>query len=106
MVLTLFMGFFLFVPGIRELSSQVNVNLMKLVKKIEKQRSVVTSSIFKQDLSIHQLELESLVEVLSQQLQRGRVETKLASLRWVYHLFKICQQRVSQPHKLKLHYFG
>lgn len=79
---------------IRELSSQVNVNLMKLVKKIEKQRSVVTSSIFKQDLSIHQLELESLVEVLSQQLQRGRVETKLASLRWVYHLFKICQQRM------------
>ena len=41
------------------------------------------------------LALESLVEVLTKQLQRGRVETKLAVLRWVYHLFNICQPKVS-----------
>ena len=41
------------------------------------------------------LELESLVEVLTKQLQRGRVETKLAVLRWIYHLFNIMQPRVS-----------
>jgi len=82
---------------IRDLSSQVNVNLMKLVKKIEKQRSAtnnISLSSPKKEPKIHQLELESLVEVLSQQLQRGRVETKLAALRWVYHLFKICQHRM------------
>ena len=81
---------------------------MKLVRKVEKQRAVAedtnsskTTANSRSALpesgviaTIHQLELESLVAVLSQQLQRGRVETKLAALRWVYHLFKICQPRV------------
>ena len=40
------------------------------------------------------LKLESLVEVLTKQLQRGRVETKLAVLRWIYHLFTICRPKV------------
>ena len=40
------------------------------------------------------LKLESLVEVLTKQLQRGRVETKLAVLRWIYHLFNISRPKV------------
>ena len=40
------------------------------------------------------LKLQSLVEVLMSQLQRGRVETKLAVLRWIYHLFNICRPKV------------
>ena len=40
------------------------------------------------------LKLESLVEVLTAQLQRGRVETKLAVLRWIYHLFTISRPKV------------
>ena len=42
----------------------------------------------------YDLKLESLVEVLTKQLQRGRVETKLAVLRWIYHLFNICRPKV------------
>ena len=49
-----------------------------------------TSSPFKES----DLKLESLVEVLTKQLQRGRVETKLAVLRWIYHLFNICRLKV------------
>ena len=41
------------------------------------------------------LKLESLVEVLTKQLQTGRVETKLAVLRWIYHLFNISRPKVS-----------
>ena len=41
------------------------------------------------------LKLNSLVEVLMSQLQRGRVETKLAVLRWIYHLFTISRPKVS-----------
>merc|ERR1712141_187458 len=40
------------------------------------------------------LKLESLVEVLTAQLQRGRVETKLAVLRWIYHLFNISRPKM------------
>ena len=40
------------------------------------------------------LKLNLLVEVLMSQLQRGRVETKLAVLRWIYHLFNICRPKV------------
>ena len=49
-----------------------------------------TSTLFKES----DLKLESLVEVLTKQLQRGRVETKLAVLRWIYHLFNICRPKV------------
>ena len=51
-----------------------------------------TSTSFKQS----DLKLESLVKVLTEQLQRGRVETKLAVLRWIYHLFNISRPKVRQ----------
>ena len=49
-----------------------------------------TSTSFKES----DLKLESLVVVLTTQLQRGRVETKLAVLRWIYHLFNISRPKV------------
>ena len=108
------------ISGIRELSNLVNLDLMKLVRKYEKElRKVGTSQshpaitydkeeadkketnplvpiepssrMFKES----DLKLESLVEVLTTQLQRGRVETKLAVLRWIYHLFNISRPKVS-----------
>merc|ERR1712223_1653188 len=41
-----------------------------------------------------ELKLESLVEVLTMQLRSGRVETKLAVLRWIYHLFNISRPKM------------
>ena len=35
----------------------------------------------------HQLDLPSVIEVLTKQLQRGTVPSKVASLKWIYHLF-------------------
>lgn len=84
---------------IQDLSNKVNLDLMKLVKNAEKRHAAAAAG---GDVPNGQgggvrplLELESLIDVLTKQLQRGQVETKLAVLRWIYHLFKICQQRVS-----------
>lgn len=35
----------------------------------------------------NKLDLPSVMEVLTKQLQRGTVPSKVASLRWIYHLF-------------------
>ena len=35
----------------------------------------------------NKLDLASVMEVLTRQLQRGTVPSKVASLRWIYHLF-------------------
>ena len=106
--------------GIRELSNLVNLDLMKLVRKCEKEsrkpgasQSYPAITYDKVTLKIDEsnplvpteppfnvlkdkdLKLQSLVEVLMSQLQRGRVETKLAVLRWIYHLFTISRPKVS-----------
>ncbi len=41
------------------------------------------------------LDLKAILDVLTRQLQRGRVDTKLAALRWIYHLYKISRDKVS-----------
>lgn len=41
------------------------------------------------------LDLKAILGVLIRQLQRGRVDTKLAVLKWIYHLFKIARENVS-----------
>merc|ERR1719154_764903 len=35
----------------------------------------------------HKLDLSSVMEVLTKQLQRGTVQSKVAALKWIYHLF-------------------
>ena len=105
----------------------VNLDLMKLVRKYEKElckqaggpsqnqiqaityeeKSKSTTETLNNPLVVKEpkteskikfkesdLKLESLVEVLTTQLQRGRVETKLAVLRWIYHLFNISRPKV------------
>ena len=47
-------------------------------------------SLFKvgeEDVEENKLDLPSVMEVLTKQLQRGTVPSKVASLRWIYHLF-------------------
>ena len=41
----------------------------------------------KEELEENKLDLPSVMEVLTKQLQRGTVPSKVASLRWIYHLF-------------------
>jgi len=57
---------------VREMSRTVNTAQMKLVRSGEDE---------------DKLDLPSLMEVLTKQLQRGTVQSKVAALRWIYHLF-------------------
>ena len=41
----------------------------------------------KEEVEENKLDLPSVMEVLTKQLQRGTVPSKVASLRWIYHLF-------------------
>lgn len=56
---------------VREMSRTVNAAQMKLVEGEEGDK----------------LELASLMEVLTKQLQCGTVQSKVAALRWIFHLF-------------------
>ena len=117
--------------GIRDLSNLVNLDLMKLVRKYERGLRRSGSSIshhpaitYEDNLNPNdgkvvvplqgeqsskmssnmesELKLESLVEVLTMQLRSGRVETKLAVLRWIYHLFNISRPKVSATYLLSI----
>ena len=108
----------------RDLSNLVNLDLMKLVRKYERELRKSTTSPSHPAITYENksnavgpnplipvafnaskasstfsfkesdLKMESLVEVLTKQLQRGRVETKLAVLKWIYHLFTISRPKV------------
>jgi len=56
---------------VREMSRTVNAAQMRLVGEGGEE----------------ELNLPSLMEVLTKQLQRGTVQSKVAALRWIYHLF-------------------
>lgn len=63
---------------VREMSRTVNSSQMKLVKSETAGEEVEEK---------HKLDLHSVMEVLTKQLQRGTVQSKVASLKWIYHLF-------------------
>ncbi len=41
------------------------------------------------------LDLKAILDVLTRQLQRGRVDTKLAALKWIRHLYSIAREKVN-----------
>ena len=75
----------------------LNPNEGKVVVPFQGEQSSKMSSNMESELK-----LESLVEVLTMQLRSGRVETKLAVLRWIYHLFNISRPKVSTIYLLSL----
>ena len=40
------------------------------------------------------LDLKAILDVLTRQLQRGRVDSKLAALKWIRHLYTIARDKV------------
>ena len=75
----------------------LNPNDGKVVVPLQGEQSSKMSSNMESELK-----LESLVEVLTMQLRSGRVETKLAVLRWIYHLFNISRPKVSATYLLSI----
>jgi len=63
---------------VREMSRTVNVAQMNLVKSESDTSSAENG---------HKLDLPSVIEVLEKQLKKGTVPSKVASLKWIYHLF-------------------
>jgi hypothetical protein len=60
---------------------------MKLVRSCHKNLNT--------DCGETDLDLKAILDVLVRQLQRGRVDTKLAALKWIYHLYTIARENVS-----------
>ena len=77
----------------------LNPNEGKVVVPFQGEQSSKMSSNMESELK-----LESLVEVLTMQLRSGRVETKLAVLRWIYHLFNISRPKVSTIYLLLIYF--
>jgi len=65
---------------VREMSKTVNQNQMKLIPNENDESSIKTSHKY-------ELDLPAVIEVLTRQLQRGTVHSKIAALKWIYHLF-------------------
>lgn len=61
---------------IKDCATAVNISMLELVSAGDK----------KQDVFAH-LDLESVMEVLRQYLVDSSVETKVAALKWIHHLF-------------------
>jgi len=64
---------------VREISKAVNDDLMKLIEKRRSEEKTTEEST--------KLDLENTIEVLIKQLQRGTQQSKVAALKWLYHLF-------------------
>jgi len=83
------------VADIREMSKAVNFNLMKLVTHMGKGASSESGGDLKLDQPI--LDLISVIDVLTRNLQNTAVPTKTAVLRWIYHL------HLKMPSQMFLH---
>ncbi|PBC32009.1 protein VAC14 homolog isoform X1 [Apis cerana] len=91
--------------SIKETATQVNVNLMKLITM--KNKEIVnnvseTNAQSQKDSSqscslAESLDLSSVVEVLTKYLMCMSVQTKVAVLKWIHHLF------INIPHKMFNH---
>jgi len=77
--------------AVRELSRVVNTEQMKLVKPLKETSSATDTATAQPDKEeSHEdssLDLQSVMDVLTKQLQRGTVQSKVAALRWIFHLF-------------------
>ncbi|OAD58538.1 Protein VAC14 like protein [Eufriesea mexicana] len=83
--------------SIKETATQVNVNLMKLITMENKE---VVNNIDTTGAPIEKaesLDLSSVVEVLTKRLMYMSVQTKVAVLKWIHHLF------INIPHKMFNH---
>ncbi|XP_011636300.1 protein VAC14 homolog [Pogonomyrmex barbatus] len=94
--------------SIKETATQVNANLMKLIimenteVTNKKQENKIHSSREKNDVTqnhslAESLDLTSVVEVLIKHLLYLSVQTKVAVLKWIHHLF------INIPHKMFNH---
>ncbi|XP_043251253.1 protein VAC14 homolog [Colletes gigas] len=77
--------------SIKETATQVNINLMKLVT-MENTQLVNNAS-----ENTESVDLSSVVEVLTKHLMYMSVQTKVAVLKWIHHLF------TNIPHKMFNH---
>jgi hypothetical protein len=81
----------------------VNTDLMKLVrscqtnKKPNSENAIpisIDDSSQTPESGDSDLDLKAILDVLTRQLQQGRVDTKLAALKWIYHLYTIAREKV------------
>lgn len=70
----LFIFLFFFCADIKECAMAVNANMLQLVSRGAVAKSEV-------------LDLNSVMDVLRQYLAHSRVDTKVAALKWIHHLF-------------------
>lgn len=91
--------------SIKETATQVNMNLMKLITMENKEvvyNASETGAQTQKDSSqtyslAESLDLSSVVEVLTKHLMYISVQTKVAVLKWIHHLF------INIPHKMFNH---
>jgi vacuole morphology and inheritance protein 14 len=82
-------------PDIRETSKAVNYNLMRLITNLSEKSAEKDGQLLinvedgdtktKTEASI--IDLPSVIDVLTRHLQNTAVPTKVAVLRWIYHLY-------------------
>lgn len=68
---------------IKETASAVNFALMQLIQKEQQQ----TDENNKQQVDDDKLDLKSVVDVLTQYIMHNSVQTKVAVLKWIHHLY-------------------
>lgn len=73
---------------IRETSKAVNYSLMKLITNHSDNGRTNSNQLVSQEAgkSTPSVDLNSVIEVLTRNLQNTAVPTKVAVLRWIYHL--------------------
>jgi len=76
--------------AVRELSRTVNTEQMKLVKPLKDSGDAAAPT------EENSLDLQSVMEVLTKQLQRGTVQSKVAALKWIFHLFNQIPELMAQ----------
>jgi hypothetical protein len=75
---------------------------MKLIRSSQRLRkSTISDAPLDSSFSTYEIDLKSVLEVLTKQLHRGRVDTKLAVLRWIYHLYTIARDKVNKSYFFK-----
>lgn len=78
----------MYFSDIRETSKAVNYSLMKLITNHSDNDRTNSNQLVSQEAgkSTPSVDLNSVIEVLTRNLQNTAVPTKVAVLRWIYHL--------------------
>lgn len=77
-------------------------DIKKCAEAVDKNMIELISSKDQKEVAFQYLELDSVMKVLEQYLVQGSVDTRVAVLKWIHHLFTQAENEVGHDHTSRI----